>query len=792
MSDAHLTDYAAPPEPPVPERRFSPWVIILVGTAAAMLLFAAFAALMVDRDEGAPSRFGLASVTMPDGTLLVLEEVTFGRRHQFDVELPPKPGFSLFPKLNTRKLDSYSSNESNVVWLSRRDAATGRYLDLDWWSHSLAIDQHGDEVRDDDPRLMVMTESGSSSHGGPRPLSAARTGGGGGPIVCIVATSSVRAFRHEGDTFKLRVYNVAGEQVAVFDVPDRNPAVGTWPVWTPEPLPAEKSDGDVTLRLTGITGQGQIWTMGDGREEEHVNLYFQTQVLQNGTSTEEWYPVQQWLSDALGNQSSPWDCRLSPREAAWKVTMRLLRKETAAFAAHETWTADPLDVPQRDTSELVNATQSVNGVDLEIIALGGPGSVSYDQIAAPNTNASYNGSVGSTGQSFRIDTNDMGTGRGPGRNTTKVVCEVPHVAVRPREMGPRHDVRLLARDDQAREVKASGPNVNAEVYFWFLEAPADAKTLELTFIVQEDRNVEFVVAPPVIQRTPKRLSEQQVLTQVAAVTSFPLLFTSMRSGNADLLLAQPGTDTLLNLTRDPGFDGGGAWSPDGTRIAFSSSRTGNYDLFVMDADGDHVRQVTSDPMIDTSPTWSPDGRRLCFRRDGANGQNWELFVVNDDGTGETNLTNHPAHDADPAWSPDGTRIAFVSMRTDGAWYLYVMNADGSDVQLISRQCTGGYVYPAWSPDGTRIAFTGYPEKRYEIFVCDASGGNEVQLTTLGGHNAFAAWSPDGKQLIFAHREDHFPWGRASLYVMDADGSNVRELIPSEAAFDGGRAAWKPQ
>ena len=47
-----------------------------------------------------------------------------------------------------------------------------------------------------------------------------------------------------------------------------------------------------------------------------------------------------------------------------------------------------------------------------------------------------------------------------------------------------------------------------------------------------------------------------------------------------------------------------------------------------------------------------------------------------DGTEQVRLTTSPADDADPAWSPDGTKIAFMSERT-GRRQVWVMNADGS-------------------------------------------------------------------------------------------------------------------
>ena len=45
------------------------------------------------------------------------------------------------------------------------------------------------------------------------------------------------------------------------------------------------------------------------------------------------------------------------------------------------------------------------------------------------------------------------------------------------------------------------------------------------------------------------------------------------------------------LTRNPAFDGGPAWSPDGRRIAFVSNRDGSYEVYVMNADGSGQRRL---------------------------------------------------------------------------------------------------------------------------------------------------------------------------------------------------------
>jgi Tol biopolymer transport system component len=74
-----------------------------------------------------------------------------------------------------------------------------------------------------------------------------------------------------------------------------------------------------------------------------------------------------------------------------------------------------------------------------------------------------------------------------------------------------------------------------------------------------------------------------------------------------------------------------------------------------------------------------------------------------------------------------------------------------------------------------------------VFVCDANGKNRKQLTKLGGQNSLAAFSPDGKKIAF----QHVPQGQGagSLYIMNADGSNPKEILRGEGSIDASRPVW---
>ena len=267
---------------------------------------------------------------------------------------------------------------------------------------------------------------------------------------------------------------------------------------------------------------------------------------------------------------------------------------------------------------------------------------------------------------------------------------------------------------------------------------------------------------------------------------------------------------ILRLTDSDDSDGNPAWSPDGRKIAFVSDRDGAEDIYVMDAaHGSDVERLTYFGAEDEdrsgirfdggSPVWSPDGQRIAFAWDRREG-NLDIYVMAADGSNVERLTDSDALDGPPVWSPDGRRIAFgagpsplrqAAAVSDGGWGIFAMNADGLGVERLTPDPGVVNAGPAWSPDGQRIAFVSARDGGADIYAMDADGSNVERLTDSDSHDGPPVWSPDGQRIAFVSHRDG-GWG---IFAMNADGSGVERLTSDpgvvKASVVRAELAWSP-
>ncbi len=232
------------------------------------------------------------------------------------------------------------------------------------------------------------------------------------------------------------------------------------------------------------------------------------------------------------------------------------------------------------------------------------------------------------------------------------------------------------------------------------------------------------------------------------------------------------------------------WSPNGSTVLFTHyARSRQYpngqpQLWRADIGAGRNRNFVSRGDITTGGAYSPDGSRIAFTV--TENANTDLYLINADGSGLKRLTSTPSIDTSPTWSPDGNRIAFVSDR-HGNPQIFVMNADGSGVERLTF-AGNDHPTPVWAPRGEEIAFTARDERlAFDVFVIKVADKSIRRITQGQGNNEGPTWSPNGRMLMFASDRGG---PHKSLYVSNADGS-VQHRIGLDRKAEYVQPAWGP-
>ncbi len=236
----------------------------------------------------------------------------------------------------------------------------------------------------------------------------------------------------------------------------------------------------------------------------------------------------------------------------------------------------------------------------------------------------------------------------------------------------------------------------------------------------------------------RRLSDNKELTLTPdwSPEGEKIIYTAYAGEHPNLYVYNWSTGQRRRLTSNKGLTTGGSYSPDGKKIVFSSSRTGNSEIYAMDKDGENVRQLTENEGIDTAPCWSPNGREIAFTSDRSGVP--QIYVMSTEGDNLRRISRGFDYCDSPAWSPGGDKIAF-SARKKRYFKIVFYDIESGKVEILKE---GDYncENPSWSPGGNMLCYASNRSGKWNIYIIDKLGKNEIRITTEGD-NQTPEWGP---------------------------------------------------
>lgn len=156
----------------------------------------------------------------------------------------------------------------------------------------------------------------------------------------------------------------------------------------------------------------------------------------------------------------------------------------------------------------------------------------------------------------------------------------------------------------------------------------------------------------------------------------------------------------------------------------------------------------------------------------------EMFLMAPNGAFPTQITftPEPDYNARPSWAPDGRRITYTACyAADQSCEIYIMNADGSNQTNLTDDATADH-QSVWSPQGGKIAFTTWRDGNWEVYVMNVDGSAPANLSNHPSDDQYPSWSPNGKKIAFDSNRD----GDGEIYIMRPDGAQIVKITDNES------------
>jgi Tol biopolymer transport system component/DNA-binding winged helix-turn-helix (wHTH) protein len=259
------------------------------------------------------------------------------------------------------------------------------------------------------------------------------------------------------------------------------------------------------------------------------------------------------------------------------------------------------------------------------------------------------------------------------------------------------------------------------------------------------------------------------------------------------------------------------FSPDGKRIAFVRNPQAQLEstLMIATADGTQQQIFAKHDLAKrfVSPSWSPDGKLIVcavgtahtgssemglIELDAESGaerpvtsQKWEyigqvgwladrtglVMIAREQGSMLSHIWHLSYPAAEARRTADDSSYYFLSLAADSNALATVQRAVISDIWILPNQDTSRAYQTAhafdglsWTPDG-KIVYASLAGGNQDIWIMNADGSGQKQLTADAGKNANPVVTPDGRYIVFVSGRT----GAFHIWRMNIDGTDPTQI-----------------
>jgi Tol biopolymer transport system component len=303
--------------------------------------------------------------------------------------------------------------------------------------------------------------------------------------------------------------------------------------------------------------------------------------------------------------------------------------------------------------------------------------------------------------------------------------------------------RLLGADTNAIYAELRNPDGGDKAgYLLYAQGhrlmaqPFDASTLrvkgEPLSIADEINYLQFVNLLPISASGNGLLAYQSIDTPKRQLAWFD------RGGNQTATVGEPDEYGQVRI------------SPDGKRVLVNRTAPGKEtaDLWTFDTDGNNPVQVTSDPGNEGGAVWSPDGSQIFYYRNPK--AQYDLYRKPIAGGTEEMLFSTPQDKYPNDVSPDGRFLLFGELGLSTSFDLWILPLTGEHKPFVYLQTVHTEGYGQFSPDGKWIAYQSDMSGRAEVYVESfprvEGQSRRWQISTDGG--GLPKWRSDSKEIYY--------------------------------------------